>query len=122
MQTRLLGAILLALATIQLAHSQPPPARDEVHTPPPASAGKYERIRVHGDSLAGNLEGDSPDRMVSVYLPPSYAKEPRRRYPVLYLLHGFTDSDARWFGLNGPHFVNVQGAVDRAYAKGAREL
>ena len=89
---------------------------------PPAGAGKYERVAVHGDSLVGNLEGDSPDRMVSVYLPPSYAKEPKRRYPVLYLLHGFTDSDTRWFGLNGQHFVNVQGAVDRAYAKGAREL
>ncbi len=99
-----------------------PLASDNVHTPPPASAGKYERVTVHGDSLVGNLEGDSPDRMVSVYLPPSYAKEPKRRYPVLYLLHGFTDSDAHWFGLNGAHFVNVQGAVDRAYQNGAREL
>jgi len=101
---------------------RPPLASENVHTPPPSSAGKFERITVHGDSLAGNLEGDSADRMVSVYLPPSYAKEPRRRYPVLYLLHGYTDSDAYWFGLNGTHFVNVQGAVDRAYAKGAREL
>lgn len=99
-----------------------PLASDNVHTPPPASAGKYERVTVHGDSLVGNLEGDSPDRLVSIYLPPSYAKEPRRHYPVLYLLHGFTDSDAHWFGLNGAHFVNVQGAVDRAYQKGAREL
>jgi S-formylglutathione hydrolase len=99
-----------------------PLAADNVHTPPPASAGKYERITVHGESLVGNLEGDSPDRLVSVYLPPSYAQQPKRRYPVLYLLHGFTDSDAHWFGLNGKHFVNVQGAVDRAYAKGAREL
>jgi enterochelin esterase-like enzyme len=91
-------------------------------SPPPASAGKYERITVHGASLVGNLEGDSPDRMVSVYLPPGYAKAPKQRYPVLYLLHGFTDSDSRWFGLNGKHFVNVQGAVDRAYAKGAHEM
>jgi S-formylglutathione hydrolase len=101
---------------------RPPLASENVHTPPPASAGKFERVTVHGNALVGNLEGDSPDRMVSVYLPPSYAKEPRRRYPVLYLLHGFTDSDAHWFGLNGSHFVNVQGAVDRAYGKGAREL
>ena len=122
MKTRILGATLLALAATQLTYAQPPGAQPEVHTQPPASAGRYERITVHGDSLVGNLEGDSPERMVSVYLPPSYEKRPRRRYPVLYLLHGFTDSDARWFGLNGQHFVNVQGAVDRAYAKGAREL
>jgi S-formylglutathione hydrolase len=90
--------------------------------PPPASAGKYERVSVHGAALEGNLEGDSADRMVSVYLPPSYAKDPKRRYPVLYLLHGYTDSDARWFGLTGKHFVNVQAAVDKAYKSGAHEL
>jgi enterochelin esterase-like enzyme len=95
-----------------------------VYSPPEKPAGHYERVVVHGASLAGNLEGDSPDRKVSVYLPPSYAKEPRRRYPVLYLLHGFTDSDDLWFGLKGPrpHFVNVQRAADDAYAHGVREL
>jgi S-formylglutathione hydrolase len=122
MKTRILVAMLAALAATQVVCSQPAGAPSDVHTPPPSSAGKYQRITVHGDSLVGNLEGDSADRMVSVYLPPSYAKEPKRRYPVLYLLHGFTDSDARWFGLKGQHFVNVQGTVDRAYAKGAREL
>jgi len=34
--------------------------------------GKLERIKVHGKSLEGNLEGDSADRDVFVYLPPSY--------------------------------------------------
>jgi enterochelin esterase-like enzyme len=86
------------------------------------NAGKYERVTVHGRSLEGNLEGDTPDRKVSVYLPPSYEREPGRRYPVLYLLHGFTDSDSRWFGLSGKHFVNVQDAADRAYAAGVREM
>ena len=77
---------------------------------------------MHGASLVGNLEGDSPDRKVSVYLPPSYGKSPRRRYPVLYLLHGFTDSDSRWFGLSGPHFVNVPTSVDAAFAAGVHEM
>ena len=90
--------------------------------PPAKLAGKLERVTVHGDSLVGNLSGDSPDRLVSVYLPPSYAAQPQRRYPVLYLLHGFTDSDANWFGFSGAHFVNVPGATDRANAAGAREL
>ncbi len=51
--------------------------------------GKLERITVHGTSLEGNLEGDSADRDVFVYLPPSYAREPNRRYPVVYTLHGY---------------------------------
>jgi S-formylglutathione hydrolase len=58
----------------------------------------FERIKVHGKSLEGNLEGDSPDRDVSVYLPPSYATARNRRYPVVYLLHGYTNSDEGWFG------------------------
>lgn len=51
--------------------------------------GTVEMITVHGKSLEGNLEGDSPDREVYVYLPPSYAAEKSRRYPVLYFLHGY---------------------------------
>lgn len=84
-------------------------------------AGHLERITVHGASLEGNLSGDSPDRQVSVYLPPGYEKS-RQRYPVLYLLHGFTDSDAKWFGLAGAHFVNVPKAVDAAVARGAKPM
>ena len=33
--------------------------------------GTVETIQVHGKSLEGNLEGDSPDRDVFVYLPPA---------------------------------------------------
>jgi enterochelin esterase-like enzyme len=51
--------------------------------------GTVERITVHGKSLEGNLEGDSPDRDVLVYLPPSYAADQNRRFPVVYLLHGY---------------------------------
>ena len=58
----------------------------------PAHKGTFERIKVHGKSLEGNLAGDSPDRDVSVYLPPSYATDRARRYPVVYLLHGMPGS------------------------------
>jgi len=78
------------------------------------SKGSYERVKVHGR----NLEGDSPDRFVSVYLPPGYKSHPNQRYPVIYLLHGFTDSDDKWFGLK-PHFVNVPQIADRSMTAGA---
>lgn len=84
-------------------------------------AGTTERIKVHGQSLEGNLEGDSPDRDVSVYLPPSYKTSTTRRYPVIYFLHGYTDSDDRWFGLV-KSFVNLPAGVDKSLTQGAREM
>lgn len=127
---RVLPLLALASALTFTAAAQnqtavrPPPAPPAFATvkPPEKLAGKLERITVHGDSLVGNLSGDTADRLVSVYLPPSYATQPQRRYPVLYLLHGFTDSDDKWFGFSGAHFVNVPGATDRANAAGAREM
>ena len=84
--------------------------------------GTVERIKVHGASLEGNLDGDSPDRDVSVYLPPSYKAEKRRRYPVVYMLHGFTDDDAKWFGLV-KHWINFPEVVNKALADGkTREM
>ncbi len=83
-----------------------------------AVTGTVERITVHGTSLEGNLEGDSPDRVVMVYLPPSYRTAPSRRYPVLYLLHGYTDDTDHWWGVL-PHFVSVPKAMDAALASGA---
>jgi S-formylglutathione hydrolase len=67
-------------------------------TKPEPRPGTVERIKVHGKSLEGNLEGDSPDPDVTIYLPPSYATERSRRYPVVYLLHGYGGTDATWTG------------------------
>jgi S-formylglutathione hydrolase len=47
-------------------------------------AGTVDKIKVHGASLEGNLEGDPAERDVFVYLPPSYASQSNRRYPVVY--------------------------------------
>lgn len=58
--------------------------------------GAIERVKVHGRSLEGNLEGDSPDRDVFIYLPPSYATNRNQRYPVVYLLHGYGLTAERW--------------------------
>src|SRR5208337_2285869 len=84
--------------------------------------GTVERIKVHGKSLEGNLEGDSPDRDVSIYLPASYASEKSRRYPVIYMLHGFTDSDDKWFGLT-KYWINLPEVLDKTFGEpGTREM
>jgi pimeloyl-ACP methyl ester carboxylesterase len=72
-----------------------------------------EHIKVHGKSLEGNLEGDSPDRDVIVYLPPSYAKQPNRRYPVVYFLHGYGIDAARYWDI-----MKVPAAADKDIAAG----
>lgn len=82
--------------------------------------GTVKRIQVHGKALEGNLEGDSADREVAVYLPPSYSTNTTRRYPVVYLLHGFTDDVDHWWG-EKPHYVHAPQALDRALAGGASE-
>jgi S-formylglutathione hydrolase len=84
-------AMTLAAATFLLT-----PANAATPTAGAETKGTVEKIKVHGKSLEGNLEGDSPDRDVFVYLPPSYAKERNRRYPVVYFLHGYSVS-AEWY-------------------------
>jgi enterochelin esterase-like enzyme len=45
--------------------------------------GSTERLYVTSPAIGGRRQP------VDVYLPPGYTAHPRRRYPVLYLLHGF---------------------------------
>jgi enterochelin esterase-like enzyme len=80
--------------------------------------GTVERIKVHGKSLEGNLEGDSPDRDVFVYLPPGYSTNASQRYPVVYMLHGYGLTAERWMP-----FTRMADAADKNIAAGAmREM
>ncbi len=54
------------------------------------STGRAEKLTVQAASLANNKLDGSTAQPVIVYLPPGYAARPSRRYPVLYLLHGFS--------------------------------
>jgi enterochelin esterase-like enzyme len=82
------------------------------------AGGTIERIKVHGKSLEGNLEGDSPDREVIVYLPASYAKTSKKRYPVVYELHGYSIGTKFWTDV-----LKWPTPMDRAFGSGAaREM
>jgi enterochelin esterase-like enzyme len=82
---------------------------------PPSRATAVEHIKIHGRSLEGNLEGDSPDRDVTIYLPPSYATDKSKRYPVIYLLHGYGGRDDTFNGRLAP----LPDSADRLVASGA---
>jgi S-formylglutathione hydrolase len=84
--------------------------------------GTLERVHVHGRALEGNLLGETPAPEVSIYLPPSYATDTNRRYPVVYLLHGYTGTDLSYFNpAGGARFVPA--IAERVFASGAaREM
>jgi S-formylglutathione hydrolase FrmB len=68
---------------------------------------------VHSPGLEHNLLGDPADQPAAVYLPDAYRKEPQRRFPVLYFLHGYSDRTPR-------HVAGqmVASAMDRDIAAG----
>lgn len=95
-------------------------AQVQTEVPPPVSGAKpvrVEHIKVHGVALEGNLEGNAVDRDVFVFLPPSYAKEKSRRYPVVYALHGYSIGAEQW-----THEIHVPQTIEGAFAQGAKEM
>ena len=99
-----------AVLTCALAAGAAPTAAQAQAT---IKKGAVEQITVHGKSLEGNLTGDSADRAVFVYLPPSYATAKNRRYPVAYLLHGYGLTGERWMS-----FTKMADAADKDIAAG----
>ena len=115
--SKLLGILTLAL-TVVLAPRIAAQVQTEV--PPVVPGAKpmsVEHIKVHGTALEGNLEGDPADRDVIVFLPPSYAKEKTRRYPVVYALHGYSIGAEQW-----THEIVVPQTIEGAIAQGAKEM
>jgi S-formylglutathione hydrolase FrmB len=95
-------------------------AQVQTEVPPAIPGAKpvlVERIKVHGPSLEGNLEGDAVDRDVLVFLPPSYARQKSRRYPVVYALHGYSIGAEQWAGE-----IHVPQTIEGAFARGAQEM
>jgi len=91
--------VILTLVALTAVLAQAPAAPAPPAEPkPPSRATAVEHVKIHGKSLEGNLEGDSPDRDVTIYLPPSYATDKSRRYPVVYLLHGYGGRDDTFNG------------------------
>jgi len=110
---------VMALA-ITIAPAARLAAQVQTEVPSVVSGAKpmtVEHIKVHGTTLEGNLEGDAVDRDVIVFLPPSYAKEKARRYPVVYALHGYSIGAEQW-----THEIVVPQTIEGAFAQGAKEM
>jgi enterochelin esterase-like enzyme len=96
------------------------PAQVKTEVPavePSAKPVTVERIKVHGASLEGNLEGEEVNREVIVFLPPGYAAKKSRRYPVVYALHGYSIGAGQW-----SQEIHVPQTIEGAFAKGTQEV
>ncbi len=77
---------------------------------------------IPAPSLRTNLLGDPDERLATVYLPPSYSRNRSRRYPVVYLLHGFA-ADHRAFMKGAYQNLNIRISMDSLIKAGlAREM
>jgi S-formylglutathione hydrolase FrmB len=113
---------LLPVATLAVAFAMGSGLAAQVQTDVPAVVPgakpvAVEHIKIHGTALEGNLEGDAVDRDVFVFLPPRYASDKSRRYPVLYALHGYSIGAEQW-----THEIHVPQTIEGAFAQGAKEM
>jgi enterochelin esterase-like enzyme len=68
-----------------------------VHVPGPSlpwEVNDVPRGEIHHHFYKSAVSGD--DRDYYVYTPPNYDPKAKRTYPVLYLLHGFSDDASGW--------------------------
>src|SRR5690606_17733490 len=106
------SAAVVAGAGMLIALGAQPAAAQDI------ARGTIERIKIHSPSIEGNLQGNSAERDVLVYLPPSYGEDESRRYPVVYQLHGWLPGGEQWSGM-----IKLQESSDQAIASGnAREM
>lgn len=113
----MVSAIALAVAAGLGLHLA---AQVQTEVPPTVAGAKpvtVDRVKVRGTALEGNLEGNAIDRDVLVFLPPSYAREKSRRYPVVYALHGYSIGADQWASE-----IHVPQTIEGAFALGAREM
>jgi len=83
--------------------------------------GRVEVVEFESALLRGNPAGDPHARRVPVYLPPSYDAEPGRRFPVVFVLTGFTGR-GRMLLNDNPWSPSLDDRLDTLIAAGCPEL
>lgn len=85
---------LLAAYALFVSCAQKAPAVDTSSLPPPPTGGGTEHLTFHSNLLG-------KDMGLFVHLPPTY--DPQKKYPVVYLFHGFSNDEREWFDYHGLH-------------------
>ena len=78
-----------------------------VHVPGPTSLpweiGPFPRGEVHRHFYRSSVVGDQRD--FYVYTPPGYDARSYEQYPVLYLLHGYSDDASAWVSVGQANVI-----------------
>lgn len=87
----------------------------EVPEGPEGDYYRFDRNVPHGQIRSVNYWSDINQtyRHVNVYVPESYEKNTKKRYPVLYLLHGSGEDETGWVNQGHVDFI-----LDNMIAKG----
>lgn len=86
--SRVALVLILSILSGLTAFAQEAPGR--------AGEGRLVEFKLSAPALNNNLLGDPSEQTVAVYLPPGYQTATTKRFPTLYLLHGFAGSIKAW--------------------------
>ena len=90
----------------------------QVHVPGPATlpweVNDVPHGQIHHHFYKSAAGGDERD--FYVYAPPGYDPASRHRYPVLYLLHGYSDDASAWTGVGMANII-LDNLIARKQAK-----
>jgi enterochelin esterase family protein len=90
----------------------------QVHVPGPKSLpweiNEVPRGTLHRHFYKSTVANDERDFLV--YTPPGYQPSARKRYPVLYLLHGYSDETTAWTSIGCAHVI-LDNLIARGQAK-----
>ncbi len=90
----------------------------ELQVPGPATLpweiNAVPRGLLHRHFYKSNVAGDERDFIV--YTPPGYDPAARKRYPVLYLLHGYSDDTTAWSTIGRANVI-LDNLIARGQAK-----
>lgn len=75
---------------------------------------QFTLVNFSSEILENTLTGENEKQELCIYLPPSY-QDSERSYPVVYYLHGFSESEASFV-------MNQKKALDKVFTDGAKEF
>ncbi|WP_214409678.1 alpha/beta hydrolase [Sphaerisporangium fuscum] len=80
-------------------------------------AGRIDEHVIDSELLRGNPLDDPHERPLWVYVPPGYDDAPDRRYPVVYVIQGYTGHLAMWAN-RSPFRQPFPETADQVFARG----
>jgi hypothetical protein len=80
-------------------------------------AGRLDEQVITSEILRDNPLGDPYERPLLVYVPPGYDDDPGRRYPVVYIIQGYTGHLSMWRN-RSPYRQPFPETADAVFARG----